>query len=329
MWELKIGEDALLNTAISDTSADVRYAALKSLIILKSMKGLPIARRLCEKDPSEKVRRIATAYLGVVDDGIDPFPLLSYILQHDSSPSVRVEAAEVLGKLKEDRAVPLLKEASQSFDVYLQRAAGKSLAEMGYIEGIEILIESLSFPSIDAFENYNYNVPNFIAMYSGYDLPEAERYDKKKWEEWFAANKDLIDIHKNLEDLHAYNALKDSLSDFTDKEKIPQYEAFLSVHPDFLQGKKNLARILNSTAWDMVTAPEQDERYDPILGLKYAKRCVELDPQLNYIDTLAEAYYANGDYVKALEICIKALKDHPGEKMFLERKKRCEKIIGY
>ncbi len=328
MWELKIGEDALLNTAIIDTSADVRYAALKSLIILKSMKGLPIARRLCEKDPSEKVRRIATAYLGVVDDSIDPFPLLSYILQHDSSPSVRVEAAEVLGKLKEDRGVLLLKEASRSFDVYLQRAVGKSLAEMGYIEGIEILIESLSFPSIDAFENYNYNVPNFIAMYSGYDLPESERYVQQKWREWFAANKNSIDIHKNLEVLHAYNALKDSLSDLSAEEKIPQYEAFLSVHPDFLQGKKDIAQILNRVAWDMVTVPKQDERYDPILGLEYAKRCVELDPQLNYIDTLAEAYYANGDYVKALEICNDILIENPNEKMFLERKKQCEQKLG-
>lgn len=329
MWEMKIGEEALLTTAISDTSADVRYAALKSLIILKSMKGLPIARRLCEKDTSKKVRRIATGYLEIMDDGIDPFPLLSYILQHDSSPSVKVEAAEVLGKLKEDRAVPLLKKASQSFDVYLQRAAGMSLAEMGYIEGIGILIESLSFPSIDAFENYNYNVPNFISMYSGHDLPEAERYDKKKWLEWFAANKYSIDIHKNLEELHAYKALQDSLSDLTDKEKIPQYEAFLSVHPDFFYGKKDLARILNRVAWDMVTAPKQDERYNPIVGLEYAKRCVELDPQLNYIDTLAEAYYVNGQYDQALEVCNKALKDHPDEKMFLERKKRCEKVVGY
>ena len=328
MWEMKIGEDALLQTSISDTSADVRYAALKSLTILKSIKGLPIARRLCEKDPSEKVRRIATAYLGAVDDGIDPFPLLSYILEHDSSPSVRVEAAEVLGKLKEDRAVLLLKKASQSFDVYLQRTAGKSLAEMGYIEGIEILIESLSFPSIDAFENYNYNVPNFIAMYSGYDMSESERYDKTKWEEWFSANKNSIDIQKNLEDLHAYKALQDSLSDLTDKKKIHKYEAFLSVHPDFLYVKKDLARILNSAAWDMVTAPKQNERYNPVLGLEYAKRCVELDPQLNYIDTLAEAYYVNGDYVKALEICNDILIENPNEKMFLERKKHCEQKLG-
>ena len=79
----------------------------------------------------------------------------------------------------------------------------------------------------------------------------------------------------------------------------------------------------------MVTAPKQDERYNPIVGLEYAKRCVELDPQLNYINTLAEAYYVNGQYDQALEVCNKALKDHPDEKMFLERKKRYEKVVGY
>ncbi|MDP8226463.1 MAG: HEAT repeat domain-containing protein [Candidatus Celaenobacter polaris] len=328
MWEMKIGEDALLNAAKYDSSSDIRYVALRSLIQLKSVKGLPIARRLSEKDPSEKVRRVATSYLGAVNDGIDPFPLLSYILQHDSSPSVRVEAAEAMGKLNDEQAVPLLRDAAKSFDVYLQRTAGKSLAELGYIEGIEILIESLSFPSIDAFENYNYNVPNFIAMYSGYDLPESERYDKTKWEEWFAVNKNSIDIQKNLENLHAYKALQDSLSDLSNKKKISKYEAFLSDHPDFLYGKKNLARILNSVAWDMVTALKESKRYDPVLGLKYAKRCVELDPQLNYIDTLAEAYYQNGDYDNALEICNNVLEIHPKNNMFLERKIRCEHLSG-
>ncbi|MDP8314817.1 MAG: HEAT repeat domain-containing protein [Candidatus Celaenobacter antarcticus] len=327
MWNIETGENALLNIAVSDTSADVRYAVLRSLVQLESMKGLLIARRLSEKDPSEKVRRIATDYQGVVDDGVDPFPLLSYILQHDSSPSVRVEAAEAFGKLKDDRAVPLLRKASQSFDVYLQRAAGKSLAELGYIEGIDILIKSLSFPSIDAFENYNYNVPNFISMYSGFDLPESERYDQQKWREWFDKNKFQIDIQENLKNLDVYHVLQDSIDQFEQQEKIPFLEKFVASHSNFIKAKKDLAQILNRAAWDMVTAPETSEKYNPKSGVEYAKRAVELDPQLNYIDTLAEAYYQNGDYANALKICNDIIGDNPKDKMFLERKELCEKKL--
>ena len=329
MWNIEAGENALLNIAVADTSADVRYVVLRSLLKFESMKGLIIARRLSEKDPSEKVRRIATAYLGVVEDGVDPFPLLSYILQHDSSPSVRVEAAEVFGKLKDERAVPLLTKASQSFDVYLQRAAGKSLAELGYIEGIDILIKSLSFPSIDAFENYNYNVPNFISMYSGFDLPESKRYDQQKWREWFDENKFQINIQENLKNLDEYNALQDSIVQLEEQEKIQPFEIFLASHQNFIKARKDLAYILNSVAWEMVTAPEGSKKYDLQNGLEYAKRCVELDPQLNYIDTLAESYYLNGDYVNALKICDEIIEDNPNETMFLERKKLCEQKLGY
>ncbi len=327
IWKMDIGENALSNIALSDTSADVRYAVLRSLLKLESMKGLITARKLSEKDVSEKVRRIATVYMGVVNDGVDPFPLLSYILQHDSSPSVRVEAAEVFGKLKDARAVPLLRKASRSFDVYLQRAAGKSLAELGFIEGIEILIKSLSFPSIDAFENYNYNIPNFISMYSGFNLPESERYDQQKWHEWFEKNKFHINIQENLKNLDEYKFLQDSIAQLEQHEKIQPLEIFLASHQDFIKARKDLAHILNSVAWGMITSPEGSEQYDLKNGLEYAKRCVELDPQLNYIDTLAEAYYRKGDYAQALKICNDVIADHPTNKMFLERKKLCEQKL--
>jgi hypothetical protein len=34
-----------------------------------------------------------------------------------------------------------------------------------------MLNESLSFPSIDAFFQLHYNVPNFLPTYSGHDFP--------------------------------------------------------------------------------------------------------------------------------------------------------------
>ena len=327
IWNITRGDDALMNLAHSDPSDDVRYAAIKSLLQLMSSKALPLVRRASEKDPSEKVRRIAIKYLGYVDDGIDPYPLVTYALQYDSSPYVRVEAAKTFSKLKVQNAIPLLKKAAQSYDVYLQRAAGKALAELGDVEGIEVLINSLSFPSIDAFENYNRNVSNDIAMYAGFDLPDSERYNQQKWIEWFSIHKSSIDIKKNITTLDQYNALQDSIAQDNQEDKIIPLKQFIESYPDFYKAKKDLARILNSVAWSMVTTPAGAENYNPEKGLEYAQLCVELDPQMNYIDTLAEAQLVNGNIDEAKKICEKMLSDHPDEKMFLDRLRRCSEML--
>ncbi len=328
MWNITSGEDVLINLAGYDQSENVRYTAIKSLLQLRSVKALTLVRRACEKDPSEKVRRISIQYLGYVGDGIDPYPLLIYALQHDSSPSVQVEAAESLGRLKESRAVTLLREAAGTYDVYLQRAASKALAEMGYIEGIEMLIKSLSFPSIDAFENYNYNVPNVIAMYAGYDLPESERYDQQKWMDWFQSHKDSINIIKNLEIIEKYHSLQDSISELNDEDKLPYFIKFQQTYPDFMKVRKDLAALLNRIAWEKVTSPEGSQKYDPVKGLEFAKLCVQLDDQLNYIDTLAEAQLVNGNVLEAKRICEKVLSANSGDKMFLDRLSRCNTILN-
>ncbi|MBN1356894.1 hypothetical protein JXA40_11585 [bacterium] len=58
-------------------------------------------------------------------------------------------------------------------------------------------------------------------------------------------------------------------------------------------------------------------------GLEHARRAVELDPNPNYFDTLAEVYYAPDDTRMGMDICRRMLQKHSGEMLFLERLKRC------
>jgi hypothetical protein len=92
--------------------------------------------------------------------------------------------------------------------------------------------------------------------------------------------------------------------------------------------RRRLAEKLNQIAWGMVTAPEGDQKWNPEQGLTLATRAVELDPQLNYIDTLAEALLANGKYGESMELCLETLAEHPEEQMFLDRLKRLEQLTG-
>jgi hypothetical protein len=326
VWKIQEAEDALLGAATKDAAPSVREFALRSLLALESKKGLSVARALACEDPAEAVRRIAVVYVQRVRDDADPLALYVKILEEDTSPAVRVAAAEGIGALENPDGIEPLRRAAKTFDVYVQRAAGKALAGLFQVEGIEILIRSFSFPSIDAFYNYNYNVANFLAAYTGHDFPEKERYKEEVWLAWFEKNRDNIDLRTNVKAYRAFSALQEGLRALAPEAQIEKLEAFLKAHPGNRRAGKTLARILNQVAWDKVTAAKGTPAFDPKMGLGYAQRCVELDPHPNYVDTLAEAYLANGDVEKAAKICREMLKKKPGQKMFLDRLARLKAL---
>jgi len=322
IWEYYAAEGSLLES-LKDPEASVRRYALSSLISLKSEAGLKHAMELAFNDPSMDVRRVSVIYISRINDRVDAYPLLVNALQNDPATSVKVAAANGLGSLGNPDAVDILQDAAQSDDVYLQRAAGKALAELYQVEGIEILIKSLTFPSIDAFNNYNYNVPNFIANYSGFDFSEKERYNQKKWLDWYGENKGKIDIKSNVNAYHEYRDLQGEIAAEPDSEKINKLEEFLKKYPNHSGAGQLLVSELNRIAWYMVTDAKGTPDWNPPQAVIYAKRAVELVQEINYIDTLAEAYLADGRIEESKKICEK----YPDNKMFTERLERIKELL--
>ncbi len=319
IFEVREAGDMLIDAARSDPSPAVRRFAIRSLAAISSSKALPLASEMAEKEKDEMARRAAVGMLGTVRDGSDPLPLLVRVLEKDSSSPVRVTAATSLAALNDPRAIEPFRAAARSNDVYLQRAAAKGLANLFMVEGIEILIRSLSFPSIDAFFNYDYNVPNFISIYSGFELTEDQRYEQDSWMKWFGENRERIDIKANVLAYRDYQVLLKEIRDLKPIEQIQKYEGFLAKHPGHRACRKPYGDLLNQVAWDMATAPKGSPGSDPSSALKYALRAVEMNPHPNIIDTLAQAYEAAEMIDKAIDVCREALKKHPGEKMFLDR----------
>lgn len=311
--------DAALVKALDDDEDSVRRFAYRSLITFKSIKGLGKARVAVKKDKSEDVRRLALAYLMTVEEKDKLYKVLAERLEKDDASAVKVAAADALGRLGNRDGVKALRKATKSYDVYVQRAAAKALCELGEVEGIGVLIESLTFPSIDAFYNYDYNVPNFIATYAGYDLPEPDRFEQSKWRDWFIANREKIDLKENVAASKAFVALGDSLRGASDEKQIELLEGFLKAHPGNRNASGALAANLNRIAWDMATAPKDNLRYNPALAVRYSLRAVELIPDPNYWDTVAEAYFAAGKYDESAKVCNDQLAKSPGNRMFLDR----------
>jgi hypothetical protein len=322
---LKSCDDALVK-ALDDPEPQVRRFAYRSLMALKSNKGLKKAKVAVKKDASEDVRRLALVYLTSEADKSSLYPILSDRLGSDDASSVKVAAADGLGRLGNREALPAIRQAVQSYDVYVKRAAAKALCELGEVEGIGFLIESLSFPSIDAFYNYDYNVPNFIATYAGYDLPEPDRFEQNKWREWFAANREKIDLKENVAASKAFAELQDSLRGAPDEKLIELLEGFLKLHPGNRNAAGTLAAQLNRIAWDMATAPSGTPRFNPRQAIIYSERSVELVNDPNYWDTLAESYFAAGLMKESAKICNEQLLKSPGNRMFLDRLEKIEKI---
>lgn len=313
-------EDALI-AALQDSVASVRRFALRSLATLKSLKAVPVARALALNDTSEDVRRTAVRLLSRVSSDSASRQVLRQVLEQGPGISEQVAAADGVAWWQDTAAVGILYDVAESHDVYLQRAAGKALAELGYVEGIDLLINSLSFPSIDAFVNYDRNVPNSIAAYANFDLPESLRYEPKAWREWFDRNRSGIDLRANIQAYRALTLLEDSLRSAPDTQQIQGYEGLVCRHPDYQRIGKTLAAKLNGVAWNMVTAAKSSKEHNPKQGLNYARRAVELSEDPNYWDTLIEALLANGRTDEARRITRDAIKKYPGNVLFSNRLK--------
>lgn len=318
LWGFKNCEDALIETLEKDKAGQVRRFAISALLSLRSLKAVPLVQKLALTDPTEDVRRLSVAFLGVVDKA-NSIEVILKVLDNDPSPVVRIFAAESFTNFRDERALEPLRKAAQSEDFYLKRAVAKGLATLYQVDAIEILIDSLSFRSIDTGNSYGFTLVNDIAAYAGFDFPEAERYDQWRWQEWYQKNKDKIDIKKNIDSHADFTKLSSAVGGASLEVQVQRYEEFLAKYPDHRTAKVTLGNLLNQISWDMVTADKATPAYNPVHGLKYAQRAVELSPIAMIIDTLVEAYYANGNIDKAIEICQEQLKKDPEEKMFTDR----------
>ncbi|MBI4834399.1 MAG: HEAT repeat domain-containing protein [Planctomycetes bacterium] len=326
LWGFKNAIPALLETLEKDSEGQVRRFALAGLLLLDAREALPLVRKLLATDSTADVRRVAIGYLDKLDreNSID---LILKAMETDSSPIVRGTAAEVFVNYRDERAKGVLERAVKSDDVYLRRAAAKGLANFGNFAALEILIDSMDFRSIDTSGNYGENVPAYIARYTGVNTPgDGSPYDPAAWKKWLKENKDKIDIRKNADAYLDFALVTENSANLSDEEKIRQYEEFLAKFPGYIPAREVLGNLLNGVAWNMVTADKSTPAFNAELGLKYAIRAVELNPIPMIIDTLAEAYEANGQIDDAIEICEEQLKKTPEEAMFKERFERYRKM---
>jgi tetratricopeptide (TPR) repeat protein len=122
-------------------------------------------------------------------------------------------------------------------------------------------------------------------------------------------------------------ANQELLADLYAKQKlygdaIRNYQEALRLDPDFAEAHNNLA-------WLYATCDDRKYR-DPKAALDHAQRAVDLTQgkEGGFMDTLAEAYFANGDYQQAVEIQKKALALDPDNTELQEHMARYRQAAG-
>jgi rhomboid protease GluP len=142
------------------------------------------------------------------------------------------------------------------------------------------------------------------------DLPKAQQ----AFETALGKNPTTAEGQRLLADLYAEQKFY--------ADAVQHYKEALQIEP-------NSAASHNNLAWLYATSEDPKWR-DPRAALEHARRAVELTQwkEAGFIDTLAEANYAGGNYQEAVRIQVLALQLDPEDPEFKEHMARYRKAAG-
>jgi tetratricopeptide (TPR) repeat protein len=106
--------------------------------------------------------------------------------------------------------------------------------------------------------------------------------------------------------------------------EMDRYSEAIDIYDRVLHLDGTQATALNNLAWLLVTAPDMELR-DPKRALVLAEKAVALERSPVFLDTLAEAFYANGSTQQAIEVIREAISLEKEDDRYY--KKQLEKFI--
>lgn len=133
----------------------------------------------------------------------------------------------------------------------------------------------------------------------------------------------LRELDKNPQDPNLYRILGDLYYSTENWNRVRQaYEKSLSLHPDN-------PHVLNNLAWLYATCDDKRFR-NPERALQLALEAVSIIEEPHILDTLAESYYLNEYYEKAVEAAMRAKQTATDKHAYYEAQvKRFQKAAGH
>lgn len=126
-------------------------------------------------------------------------------------------------------------------------------------------------------------------------------------------------VRRVLEKTEGDPKLKRVLADVLLEKK--EYREATALYQEVIKSNPDDAAALNNLAWLYATADDQTVR-DESMALTLALEAARRDPQPHVLDTLAEAYFVNGNRQKALETIDVAISLRPQDLWYYEKQRR-------
>jgi tetratricopeptide (TPR) repeat protein len=186
------------------------------------------------------------------------------------------------------------------------QSASSAFQKKDYASAIASYSKAIEMSPFEINNYYNRGIAYFK---SGKEKEAEEDFDK------------VIIMDPKMSSAYVYRGLC--------REKLSRYNDALNDYTRALKLKPNDAAIHNNIAYLYVSANDESFR-DKVKALEHAKKAAELSKEKNaeVLDTLARAYFINGQIKEAIDAENKALKLEPYNDEFKGRLKEYEKAMG-
>jgi hypothetical protein len=296
-WELEFAGRAIVN-ALKDPVPEVRAQIFWTLGRIGNRNHLSILDDTFANETSQRCKRAATkAFQEIlsrkdIGDAHTDRDVLGALLKWigDSDSIVRRDAALGLRYIRPTaEGIQALIDALNDPDVYVVRAASKSLAFNGRKEGLPVLIETLKFPSIDTGEYYDQELVKDLAFFCGTDFPGEIRYDYKIWKEWWSENGPIVDINENLVIM---KMIEKAFAQEDVNEGLRILDKLLSAHPSNKVIKLRYVRFCQDWITYRLMTKEKIDRETLEICLRLQKKIVALAPKEPHGLSVLASFYA-------------------------------------
>jgi tetratricopeptide (TPR) repeat protein len=306
---------------VNDSDPVVRSHVIWAIGMLGRLGDLKILREATLSEKSQRCKREATrAFCEIlsknrIDDKNNRREVQETLLMWmgDPDPILRRDAAMGLRFIGPGTAgIQALINSLKDDDVYVKRASAKSLAFLGQKEGIPVLIDTLTFPSIDTAEHYDQELVKDLAFFCGTDFPGEMRYEYKHWKEWWARNGHAVDINENLAIMRKIEA---AFTQEDENEGLRILDELQAEHPKNTVIKFRYKRYCQDWITYRLLTQDSINRNTLERCLRLQKKIVGIEPGDPQARTTLAGFYARlsrfDEAVTTMEIAAKLDPDNP------------------
>lgn len=313
-WGVTGSAEAMIRN-VNDSDPVVRSHVIWAIGMLGRLEDLKILRETTLSETSQRCKREASRAFSEIlsknriDDITSRREVQETLLRWlgDPDPILRRDAAMGLRFTGPGTAVvQALLNSLKDGDVYVKRASAKSLAYLGQKEGIPVLIDTLTFPSIDTAEHYDQELVKDLAFFCGTDFPGDLRYQNKHWKEWWAQNGHKVDINENLAIMRK---IETAFAQEDENEGLRILDNLLVEHPKNTVIKLRYKRFCQDWITYRLLTQDSINRNTLERCLRLQKKIVALSPGDPQTRTTLAGFYARlskfDEAVSTMKIAVK------------------------